>query len=84
MNASATIPTDTDRMHPQPTPATLFYVWGGEFTDSQFTQLRDGAEESYGPFHDEREAERVWQERSRARIDICAHRLYVLKVPRPN
>jgi hypothetical protein len=83
MNAFATNPDDPAPMRPQPAPATLYYVWGGEFTDSQFTQLREGGEESYGPFHDEREAERVWQERSRARIDICAHRLYVLKVPRP-
>ncbi len=84
MNGKSTDADETGAMQTAPAEPSLYYVWGGEFQDSHFQALREGAEESYGPFHDEAEAQRVWQERSRARIDICAHRLYVLKVRRPN
>lgn len=58
----------------------MFWVVGGIYTDSSFAQLEKGsAPECYGPFATEWEANRVHQERSRRSIDICWHRLYVVR-----
>lgn len=61
----------------------LHFVWGGVFTDGSWTNLEPGTEECYGPFHDARTAERVWNERARRNIDIANHRLFVFSVERP-
>ena len=65
---------------PQP---SLFFVWGGVFTDTSFTELPSDAEECYGPFHDEAMANRIWNEKTRRNVDIAQHRMFVLTVPRP-
>jgi hypothetical protein len=61
----------------------LYFVWGGVFTDTSFRQLQPGAEECYGPFHTEAEADRAWSEHTRKMVDVAQHRLYVLQVARP-
>ena len=66
-----------------PSPRQLHYVWGGIFTDGTWTELEPNTEESYGPFHDAKTAERVWNERARRNIDIANHRLFVIAIPRP-
>jgi hypothetical protein len=61
----------------------LYFIWGGVFTDSTWTTLEPGTEESHGPYHDAATAERVWNEKARRNIDIANHRLFVLSVDRP-
>ena len=67
-----------DNSYPQ-----LHFIWGGVFTDATFTTLEPGTEESYGPYHDVKTADRVWNEKARRNIDIANHRLFVISVPRP-
>ncbi len=62
---------------------TLYFVWGGVFTDTRFRTLEPGAEECYGPFHDEATAQRTWDQKTRRNVDIAQHRMFVLTVPRP-
>jgi Domain of unknown function (DUF4170) len=62
----------------------IYYVWGGVFQDMSFGELKPDTEESYGPFHDEATAKRVWQARTGRNVDIAQHRLFVLKIPRPH
>jgi len=61
----------------------LYFIWGGVFTDGTWNELEPGTEESYGPFHDAKVADRVWNEKARRNIDIAMHRLFVLAVDRP-
>ncbi|MFC0410840.1 DUF4170 domain-containing protein [Roseomonas elaeocarpi] len=61
----------------------LYFVWGGVFTDGAWTELEPNTEECYGPFHDPKVADRVWNEKARRNIDIAMHRLFVLTVDRP-
>ncbi|MBP0444620.1 DUF4170 domain-containing protein [Roseomonas sp. SSH11] len=67
-----------DNSYPQ-----LHFIWGGVFTDASFSTLEPGTEESYGPYHDVKTADRVWNEKARRNIDIANHRLFVISVPRP-
>ena len=62
----------------------LYYVWGGVFTGMDFRDLEAGTEESYGPFHAEAEADRVWRDGMRRKVDLAQHRLFLLAVPRPS
>ncbi len=64
-------------------PTMIYYVWGGIFEDTSFRVLTEGTEESYGPFHTEAEADRVWRDKASRNIDIAQHRLYVLSLPQP-
>ena len=61
----------------------LYFVWGGIFTDQHWSTLEPQSEECYGPYHDPKVAERVWNEKARRNIDIAMHRLFVLSVDRP-
>ena len=63
--------------------AQLHFIWGGVFTDASFTTLEPGTEEAYGPYHDARTADRIWNEKARRNIDVASHRLFVLTVDRP-
>ena len=62
----------------------IYYVWGGVFQDMSFGALQPGTEESYGPFHDEATATRVWQAQTGRDVDTPEHRLFVLRIPRPS
>lgn len=57
----------------------MFYVTGGEYTDTSFKTLIAGTEEEYGPFASEDEALRVWKTQAMAKIDNCHHRLTVVR-----
>jgi hypothetical protein len=59
-------------------------VWGGVFTDTHFRELQPGAEECYGPYHSEAEADEVWSDKTRRMVDVAQHRMFVLSVPRPH
>ena len=61
----------------------LYFVWGGVFTDMTFRELKPGAEECYGPFYSDAEANRIWSEKTRANVDIAQHRLFVVSTARP-
>jgi hypothetical protein len=37
-----------------------FWVIGGEYTDTRFSQLIDGTEQLFGPFGNQSEARAVW------------------------
>jgi len=56
------------------------YVWGGVFTSGSFARLESvSAEQVSGPYADRATAERVCIEGMRKNIDVCWHRLFVLK-----
>jgi hypothetical protein len=62
---------------------SLFFLWGGVFTDSRWEEIEPGTEQSFGPFHDAATAERVWRDEMRRNVDQAMHRLFVIQVPRP-
>ncbi len=57
----------------------IWVVWGGIFTDTNFTVLEPGSEELHGPYHDEATANRAWQDHMRRKVDIATHRLFVMR-----
>jgi hypothetical protein len=57
--------------------AKQFWVRGGIYRDTDFSDLIEGTEECYGPFPSEEEAAVEWSGRARANIDICCHRLTI-------
>ena len=59
---------------------TKYWVEGGVYTDGTFTAL-DPTEppEKYGPFDTKAEADQVWLGRTRQKIDICWHKLFIVK-----
>jgi hypothetical protein len=61
------------------TEQTIWVLWGGVFTHTDFQTLEPGTEELHGPFHSEAEATRAWQELMRRKIDIATHRLFVMR-----
>lgn len=56
-----------------------FFVKGGEYTGTDFKTIVPGTEESYGPFSDYGQAYKVWEGRARAQMDICCHKLSIIK-----
>ncbi len=56
----------------------MFFVKGGVYTSTSFTDLEPGTEEEYGPFDSYPEALEVWSARARQQIDICPHRLSIV------
>ena len=59
---------------------TKWLVTGGIFKDLGDEKPMAGTEETYGPFDSEKEADKVWRAHATAKIDICNHRLRVIKV----
>lgn len=60
--------------------SSQFWVIGGEYADSAFKQLVDGAdEERFGPFKAYREAYDLWQSRAWATVDNCAKRFRIVE-----
>lgn len=62
----------------------MFEVHGGVHTDTSFTEIVPGTEESYGPFRTYQEAVNVWRGKMGLKIDICEHRLWVSGDGRPH
>lgn len=50
----------------------MFYVIGGEFTDTTFTIPK--TEETFGPFDNYEEAYNIWKSRSWWTVDSCLTR----------
>lgn len=42
----------------------FYYVIGGEYTDTEFSNLRSGTAVMDGPFHDRESATQAWKSRS--------------------
>lgn len=61
----------------------LWFVWGGIFLDSTWQEIEAGTEQCFGPYHDGADAERVWRDEMRRKVDTALHRLFVIEVPRP-
>lgn len=55
----------------------MFWVVGGIHTDMSLKALVPGTLECYGPFQTRDQARVEWEGRSRAKIDICQHRLFI-------
>jgi hypothetical protein len=60
-----------------------YFVIGGTFTTTDFDKLEDGGSEMHGPFQTEAEAERVWRGSTAKNIDICCHKLFIVRVNLP-
>jgi len=58
---------------------TQFFVEGGIFKDLNDPAPQPGTEERYGPFGSEQEADKIWRARMADKIDICNHRLRVIR-----
>lgn len=59
----------------------MFYVVGGEWTDTRFKDIVWGTEEHYGPFETYDEALKEWKRRTfNQKLDICTHRMMITEV----
>lgn len=58
-----------------------YYVYGGEYTDTTFTQCSEKTRELYGPYDYYEHANAIWRARSFANVDNCHYRFAVLKLP---
>lgn len=59
---------------------TKYWVRGGIFTDTTFTDVEPGTEEEYGPFDTYKDAIREWTSRTfTQKLDICTHRLKIVE-----
>ena len=57
-----------------------FFVVGGEYRNTDFKDLADGAElEEYGPFHTYEAARKEWQARNMAKIDNAMVRYRIVE-----
>lgn len=56
-----------------------FFVEGGIFKDLADAVPIPGTEERYGPFATEAEADKIWRARMADKLDICNHRLRVIR-----
>lgn len=58
--------------------AVQYWVVGGEYTDTSFSRISGGAEETrLGPFAGEEEAHEVWSGQSMAAVDNCLVRFRI-------
>lgn len=56
----------------------MFYVRGGIYTDTSFSELVPGTEENYGPFKTHQKALEEWKRRTfTQKLDICTHRMKI-------
>ncbi|WP_028466491.1 MULTISPECIES: DUF4170 domain-containing protein [Nisaea] len=56
-----------------------FWVIGGEYTDTRFSQLIDGTEKMFGPFGDQSEARQVWDRIASETRSICTARFTIVQ-----
>ena len=56
---------------------TKYYVIGGEYEDTTFTQPKSPLEE-FGPFDSIEEARNIWKDKSMANIDDCLVRYLIV------
>lgn len=54
-----------------------FWVVGGEFTDTTFTELIPGTQERYGLFSSYDNAYKEWKAKTGWKVDNCHHRLFI-------
>lgn len=56
-----------------------FWVIGGEYTDTRFSQLIDGTEKLFGPFQEQSEARAVWDRIAGETRSICTARYTIVQ-----
>jgi hypothetical protein len=56
-----------------------FWVIGGEYTDTRFSQLVDGTGRMFGPFGDWSEARQVWDRIASETRSICTARYTIVQ-----
>ncbi len=71
--------TDLARTETRADTTRQFWVIGGEFRDTSFSEIVDGAVEAFGPFPTYDTALRLWKERSQATRPL-AHVRYTIAV----
>jgi hypothetical protein len=57
------------RFHIEQEKNNEYWVIGGEYTDTDFQELKAGTEERLGPYASYEAAERVWKQKSMSAID---------------
>ena len=58
-----------------------FWVIGGEYTDTHFTEILGGGEEQrFGPYRGMEEAQAQWQKRSWPHVDNCNVRYRIVEI----
>lgn len=61
-----------------------WWVIGGDYTDTRFTQVVPRTEEEHlGPFYDYEEAKKVWQTKAWSTVDSCTRRYKLLEEAGP-
>jgi hypothetical protein len=67
------------------TMSSRYWVVGGEYTDTHFSQVVAGtSEERLGPFDDYRAAHAAWQSRAWATVDNAHKRYRIVEEPGPS
>ena len=56
-----------------------FWVIGGEYTDTRFSQLIDGTGRMFGPFNEHQEARAVWTQIASETRSICTARYTIVQ-----
>ena len=63
----------------------MYLVHGGVYTDTNFDELEEGTNESYGPFYAYNEALTAWRRHTFTQsLDNCYHRLKIIWQPTPH
>ena len=57
--------------------AKRYWVVGGDYSDTSFDSLVDGTGQVVGPFDDEAEAHRVWQQLATETRSACCTRFSI-------
>lgn len=56
-----------------------YWIVGGRYKDTGFSQIDGGEEERFGPYHDYQEARDVWRSKSLMHMDDCMVRYRIEK-----
>lgn len=57
----------------------IWFVIGGVYTDGSFANLEEGTAEVHGPYPSEDLARKAHDGFTRRNLDICWHKLYVVR-----
>jgi len=56
-----------------------FWIIGGEYTDTTFSTLVNGAEQKFGPFESYEAAEAAWAGKAWETVDSCNTRFKIVE-----
>ena len=64
--------------------SSRYWVVGGDYVDTRFSQVAPGTEEEHlGPFDDYPAAHKAWQSRAWSTVDSCTKRYRIVEEPGP-